>query len=90
VGAPGEAKEGGQGAGELGARGEGQAAVLPPALLRGLCRRGVGSLGRAFLCLSFVIFICYFLCRFLGALYIFLGQAWAGGQRELQLAAPAD
>jgi len=46
--------------------------------LHGIRRRGVGF-GDGFLC-SFPL---SFFCSFLGALYIFLGQAWAEGKGEL-------
>ena len=52
----------------------GTAAVLAHALFHGIGGRGVGD-G----CFSFVTFLCYFL----GAHLIFLGQAWAEGEGEL-------
>jgi len=60
-------------------RGRRYSSPRPP--LRPL-RQGVGNPG-AFLS----SFLCHFLCHFLGALYIFLGQAWAEGEGELQRAA---
>ena len=56
-------------------RGRRYSSPRPP--LRPL-RQGVGNPGA---------FLSSFLCHFLGALYIFLGQAWAEGEGELQRAA---
>jgi len=84
VGTPGaEGKGRGEEARDWGAgrrgRGGGVAAPSHP-LLQSFCRRGVGC-GGGF---SFPLFFpLSFLCNFLGACYIFLGQAWTGGKGEL-------